>query len=120
MHPFAQVAELEADPSIDMEPFPSTRVADINRNVRPSIEGAATLLSDVAVRLAMNYAASREAIIQVMTFGVGTPNSSFMSSTTPMHTGEGAVFPLTTSRRHRRRWPGRATFYAEILNLAVI
>ena len=91
--PFARVGELEADPNVNMELFPSTRVADIILNVRPEIEGAENPLSDPAVRQAMNYATNKDAIIQVVTFGVGTPTSSFMSSTTPLHTGEGAVFP---------------------------
>jgi peptide/nickel transport system substrate-binding protein len=91
--PFARVAELEADPNINMELFPSTRIQDIIINVRPELDGEANPLSDTKVRQAMNFAANKDAIIQVVTFGVGTPTSSFMASTTPLHTGEGAVFP---------------------------
>ncbi|SHE51672.1 peptide/nickel transport system substrate-binding protein [Loktanella atrilutea] len=91
--PFARVKELQDDPNINMELFPSTRVADIIINVRPELDGEPNPLSDVKVRQAMNYAANKDAIIQVVTFGVGTPTSSFMSSTTPLHTGDGPVFP---------------------------
>lgn len=91
--PFARVAELQADPNINMELFPSTRVQDIILNVRPEIGGKPNPMSDVKVRQAMNYAANKDAIIQVVTFGVGTPTSSFMSTTTPLHAGNGPVFP---------------------------
>lgn len=91
--PFARVAELEAASGIAMELFPSTRVADIIMNVRPEIEGRENPLSDEKVRQAMNYAANKQAIIQVVTYGVGTPMSSFMASTTPMHSGDGPLYP---------------------------
>ena len=91
--PFARVAELQADGNIQMELFPSTRVQYITMNVRPEIDGKENPLSDPKVREAMNYAANKEAIIQVVTFGVGTPMTSFMSSATPLHTGDAPLFP---------------------------
>ncbi|WP_299819660.1 ABC transporter substrate-binding protein [uncultured Jannaschia sp.] len=118
--PFARVAELEADPNIDMELFPSTRVADIILNVRPELDGEANPLSDEKVRQAMNYATNKDAIIQVVTFGVGTPTSSYMSSTTPLHTGDGAVFPYDLEQAQRlmseSEYPDG--FSASILTLA--
>ncbi len=91
--PFARVGELEADSSINMELFPGTRVWDVIINVRPELDGAPNPLSDEKVRRAMNYAVNKDALVQIVTFGVGTPLSSFMSSTTPMHSGDGPLFP---------------------------
>ncbi len=91
--PFARVAELEADPDINMELFPGTRVSDIILNVRPELGGQPNPLSDEKVREAMNYATNKEALVQVVTYGVGKPLSSFMSSTTPMHSGDGPLYP---------------------------
>ncbi|MCW4114226.1 ABC transporter substrate-binding protein [Aurantimonas sp. MSK8Z-1] len=91
--PYARVEELKNASGINMEMFPSTRIADVIMNVRPQIEGKDNPLSNEKVRQAMNYAANKEAIIQIVTHGVGTPMSSYMSSATPLHTGEGAVFP---------------------------
>ncbi len=91
--PFARVGELEADPEINMELFPGTRVWDIIINVRPELDGEPNPLSDEKVRQAMNYATNKDALVQVVTFGVGTPLSSFMSSTTPMHSGDEPLFP---------------------------
>ena len=91
--PFARVAELQADPNIQMELFPSTRVQYITLNVRDEIEGEDNPLSDENVRQAMNYAANKEAIIQTVTFGVGKPMETFMSMATPLATGDGPLFP---------------------------
>ena len=91
--PFARVAELEADPNINMELFPSTRVQYVTLNVRPEIEGEENPLSDPKVREAMNYAASKEAIIQTVTFGVGKPMETFMSMATPLAKGDGPLYP---------------------------
>ena len=91
--PFARVAELEADPSINMELFPSTRVQYITMNVRETIEGEDNPLSDLKVRKAMTYAANKQAIIQTVTFGVGRPMTTFMSSATPLATDNGPLYP---------------------------
>ena len=92
--PFARVAELQADPKVRMELFPSTRVQYITMNVRDQIEGRDNPLSDPKVREAMNYAANKAAIIQVVTFGVGSPMTTFMSSATPMATDNGPLYPF--------------------------
>lgn len=91
--PFARVGELKADPDIKMELFPGTRVWDVIINVRPELNGKPNPLSDEKVRQAMNFATNKEALVQVVTFGVGTPLSSFMASSTPMHSGDGPLFP---------------------------
>lgn len=96
--PFARVAELQADDRINMELFPSTRVQYITMNVRPEIEGKENPLSDPKVREAMNYAANKEAIIQTVTFGVGKPMTTFMSSATPLATDNGPLYPYDLER----------------------
>lgn len=96
--PFARVAELQATDGIQMELFPSTRVEYITLNVRPEIEGEENPLADPLVRQAMNYAANKDAIVQIVTFGVGTPQTSYMSSATPLHTGTEPLFPYDLAR----------------------
>lgn len=91
--PFARVAELQADTNLNMELFPSTKVNDIILNVRPQIGGRDNPLSDEMIRQAMNYAVNKEAIVQVVTYGVGTPMTSFMATTTPMHSGATPLYP---------------------------
>lgn len=93
MIPFARVQELKDDPKIDMKLFPSTYVHDIIMNVRDEIEGEDNPLSDPKVREAMNYAANKQAIIQTVTFGVGTPMETFMSMATPLASGNGPLYP---------------------------
>jgi peptide/nickel transport system substrate-binding protein len=96
--PFARVAELQADPNVKMELFPGTRVWDIIINVRPELDGKPNPLSDEKVRQAMNYATNKDALVQVVTYGVGTPLTSFMSSTTPMHSGDSPLFPFDAEK----------------------
>jgi peptide/nickel transport system substrate-binding protein len=92
--PFARVAELDADPNITMELFPSTRVTYLLMNVRPELsDGTPNPLSDPKVRQALNHAVDKDAIIQVVTYGVGTKSQSYMSSTTPMARLEGEPYP---------------------------
>jgi ABC-type transport system substrate-binding protein len=49
----------------------------VTLNVRPQLNGADNPLSNEKVRQAMNYAADKTAIIQIVTHGVGTPMTSF-------------------------------------------
>ncbi|TPW29657.1 ABC transporter substrate-binding protein [Pararhizobium mangrovi] len=92
--PYSRVKELQDAPNVDMKLFPSTRVADIIMNVRQKVNGKDNPISKPKVRQALNYAANKKAIIQVVTNGVGSPMSSYMSSATPLHTGDGkAVYP---------------------------
>ena len=72
--PLSRVAELQADANIDMQLFPSTKVNSILMNNRETLpDGTANPLSSLQVRQALNYAADKDALIQVVTFGVGTP-----------------------------------------------
>jgi peptide/nickel transport system substrate-binding protein len=65
----------------------------IAMNVRPQLGGKDNPLSNEKVRQAMNYAANKEAIIQVVTHNVGSQLTSFMSSATPLHTGDKPLYP---------------------------
>jgi len=76
-----------------MELYPSTRVQYALMNVRPELNGQKNPLADPRVRQALNYAANKDAIIQIVTRGVGTPMTSFMSKATPLHTGDAPLFP---------------------------
>ena len=79
------MAELDADPNINMELFPSTKVNDLLMNNRPELlDGTPNPLSNQQVRQALNYATDKEALIQLVTFGTGVPMESYMSSTTPL------------------------------------
>ena len=92
--PYSRVAELKSAEGITMEMFPSTRVQYITMNVRPELGGKPNPLSNEKVRQALNYATNKEAIIQIVTQGVGTPMTSFMSTATPLHTGDAPLFPV--------------------------
>ncbi|MGV8985217.1 MAG: ABC transporter substrate-binding protein [Cypionkella sp.] len=91
--PFARVAELKAVDGINMELFPSTKIEYVTLNVRPQVDGKDNPLSNPKVREALNYATNKEAIIQIVTMGVGTPMKSFMSSATPLNSGTGPLYP---------------------------
>ena len=91
--PYARVAELQAAEGINMELFPSTKIQYITVNTRAQIAGVDNPLSNAKVRQALNYATNKEAIIQIVTMGVGKPMISFMSSATPLNSGTGPLYP---------------------------
>ena len=103
--PYARVQELKTDPSLRMELWPSTRVAYLTMNVRPTLkDGKPNPLSNVKVRQALNYAINKDAIIQITTLGLGKPMQSFMSSTTPLYLSDRRRSIPTISPRPRRCW----------------
>lgn len=91
--PYSRVDELKSGGTVNMELFPSTRVEYITLNVRPQLGGKDNPMSNPKVRQAMNYAINKDAIIQIVTHGVGTPMTSFMSKATPLHSGDQPLFP---------------------------
>jgi len=91
--PYSRVNELKSAGNLDMELYPSTRVQYITLNVRPQIGGKDNPLSNAKVRQAMNYAVNKEAIIQIVTHGVGKPQTSYMSTATPLHIGDAPLYP---------------------------
>ncbi|ANY83679.1 peptide ABC transporter substrate-binding protein (plasmid) [Microvirga ossetica] len=91
--PYARVQELKNDPNLRMELWPSTRVAYLTMNVRPTLkDGKPNPLSNEKVRQALNYAVNKNAVIQITTLGLGKPLQSFMSSTTPLFYGPAPLY----------------------------
>ncbi len=92
--PLSRVGELEADPNINMELFPSTKVNDLLMNGRPELlDGTVNPLGDVRVRQALNFATDKDALIQLVTYGTGKVMESYMSSTTPLFAPQ-AMYPF--------------------------
>jgi peptide/nickel transport system substrate-binding protein len=84
--PYTRVKELQADANLRMELWPSTRVAYLTLNCRPTLkDGTANPLANEKVRQALNYAVNKDAVIAIVTQGLGVPMTSFMSRTTPLH-----------------------------------
>ncbi|WP_216320486.1 ABC transporter substrate-binding protein [Deinococcus aestuarii] len=83
--PFSRVAELKANPKLNMQLFPSTRVTFVVLNNRPRLkDGSANPLANVKLRQALNYATDKKALIGLVTFGNGKPMGSYLSSATPL------------------------------------
>jgi peptide/nickel transport system substrate-binding protein len=100
--PYARVDELKADPSVNMALFPSTQVEYVSLMVRPKLkDGSDNPLANEKVRQALNYAADKDAIIAIVTHGVGTPMTSFMSAATPYHTGSTPLYPFDLDKAKR-------------------
>ncbi len=75
--PFSRVAELEADPNIEMQLYPSTRIIYSPINTRDTrADGSPNPLADARVRQALNYGTNKEALIGVVLHGAGQPMSS--------------------------------------------
>jgi peptide/nickel transport system substrate-binding protein len=70
--PFSRAAELDEDKNLQVLSFPSsfTQYVILNHKVEP--------LDDLNVRLALNHATDRQAIVDVVLFGNGTPATTFM------------------------------------------
>jgi peptide/nickel transport system substrate-binding protein len=97
--PFSRVAELKADARLDMVLFPSSKVIYFNLNNRPTFkDGSKNPMSDVRVRQALNYATDKAAMIQVLSYGFGTPSQSFMPMSTPLAYGKGQPYPYDVAK----------------------
>jgi peptide/nickel transport system substrate-binding protein len=97
--PYARVHELQADPNLNMELFPSTKVEFITMNVRPKLtDGSTNILADPKVRQALNYAVDKPALIKIVTFDVGKPTVSYMSSATPLVYDNGPAYPYDPAK----------------------
>ncbi len=97
--PFSRVKELKADTNLRMELWPSTKVNFLTFNVRPKLtDGSANPLSDVKVRQALNYAVNKDAVIAIVTQGLGIPMTSFMSKTTPLHVGKSDLYKADVAK----------------------
>ena len=98
--PYERVKELQGDPNLTMDLFPSTQVTYLQVNASPKLnDGTPNPLSNEKVRQALNYAIDKEAIIKVVTHDLGTPMHSFMASTTPLYYGgDGPAYPFNIAR----------------------
>ena len=97
--PYSRVAELKADPRLNMVLFPAAQVHYFTMNNRPTLkDGTKNPLSDQRVRQALNYATDKQALIQVVTYGIGTPEQSFMPMSTPLSYGDGPLFTYNLNK----------------------
>ena len=77
--PFSSLEQVDADPNLAIELFPSTRTDYILMNQTK------TPYADVRVRRAISYAIDREAMVENILFGSGTPANSFLMPGTPYY-----------------------------------
>jgi peptide/nickel transport system substrate-binding protein len=97
--PYSRVTELKADPKLNMVLFPAAQVNYFTLNIRPTLkDGTKNPLSDVRVRQALNYATDKEALIQVVSYGTGTPEHSFMPMSTPLAYDAGPLYPYDLAK----------------------
>jgi peptide/nickel transport system substrate-binding protein len=97
--PYSRVTELKADPKLNMVLFPAAQVNYFAFNARPALkDGTKNPLGDVRVRQALNYATDKEALIQVVTYGAGTPEHSFMPMSTPLSYDAGPLYPYDMAK----------------------
>ncbi len=84
--PYSRAAELRRDPLLNLRVFPSTRVDYVVLNVRPTLpDGAANPLASSKVREALNDAVNRRGLIEIVTSGLGSDMTSYLSHATPLH-----------------------------------
>lgn len=97
--PFSRVAELKADPKLDMVLFPAAKVIYFNLNNRPKFkDGRVNPMADKRVRQALNYATDKQALIQVLSYGFGTPQQTFMPTSTPYALKNGEPYPYNPEK----------------------
>src|SRR5689334_7881907 len=97
--PYARVAELKNDANLNMELYPSTKVTFLTINVRPKLKnGSDNPMANVKFRQALNYAIDKAALIKIVTYDVGKPVVSFMSSATPLVSGDGPAYPYDVEK----------------------
>ncbi|MBN7787414.1 ABC transporter substrate-binding protein [Ponticoccus gilvus] len=86
--PFSRVAELEAEPKIEMNLFPSTRIIYAPINTRETrADGSPNPLADPKVRQALNHATNKQALIGLVLQGAGKPMTSpLMAAATQLAT----------------------------------
>lgn len=96
--PYSRVAELKANSAIDMVLFPSTKVTFMTMNTRPEFGGQKNLLNDIRVRQALNYALNKDALTKIVTHSIAKPMESYLSSTTPLFSGNGQPYPYDAAK----------------------
>ena len=97
--PYSRVAELKADPTLDMVLFPAAQVNYFSLNARPAFkDGSKNPMADVRVRQALNYATDKEALIQAVSYGTGTAQRSLMPMSTPLASGPAQLYPYDPAK----------------------
>ncbi len=97
--PYPRIKELQADPNLRIDLWPSTKRVFFVMNTRSTLNnGAPNPLADVRVRRALNYAVSKEAVIQIATQGLGTPMRSFLSASVPLFSGPPQPYPYDAAK----------------------
>lgn len=97
--PYSRVAELKSNSRLNMVLFPAAQVNYFTINNRPTLkDGTKNPLNDVRVRQALNHATDKQALIQVVTYGIGTPEQSFMPMSTPLSYGTGPLYPYDLTK----------------------
>jgi len=96
--PYSRVKELKGNPALNMVLFPSTRVEYSSMNVRPEIDGKPNPLANPKVREALNYATDKDGVVQLVTYGIGKPMTSFMSTSTPLNSGTKPLYPVDVAK----------------------
>jgi len=97
--PYARVKELQSDPNLTMDLFPSTKITYLQLNAKPKLnDGTPNPLSNQLVRQALNYAINKQALIQITTHGLGTPMGSLIPSTTPLYYSAGPAYPYDIAK----------------------
>jgi peptide/nickel transport system substrate-binding protein len=97
--PYSRVQELKGDPRLNMVLYPAAQVNYFTLNDRPTFkDGTKNPMNDVRVRQALNYATDKDALIQVVSYGTGTPQQSFMPMSTPLSWGDGPLYPYDPAK----------------------
>ena len=97
--PFSRVKELQADPNLRMELWPSTKVTYVILMCKDKLwNGTDNPLANKKVRQALNYAVNKDAVIAITTLGLGKPLQSFMSSATPLNIMGGPLYPYNLAK----------------------
>jgi len=91
--PYSRVAELKADPKLDMVLFPAAQVNYFALNARATFkDGSKNPMADQRVRQALNYATDKDALIQAVSYGTGGLQRSLMPMTTPLAAGPDRLY----------------------------
>ena len=97
--PYSRVAELKADGKLNMVLFPAAQVNYFALNDRPTLkDGTKNPLGDPRVRQALNYATNKDALIQVVSYGTGMPQHSYMPMSTPLSYGPNPLYPYDLAK----------------------
>jgi len=99
MIPFSRVSELRSSGKLTVKLFPATRIVYAPINAREKFaDGSPNPMADLRVRQALNYATDKDALIKLITFGIGKPMTSMMPSATQLHVGPAPLYPYDLAK----------------------